>query len=168
MLIVLIIVVIVLFLIWLKRAAAPVQDKKQSRPKMEKRHEDAARYIRNSGDAFAIRQLEQIKHRPEAYNYYCWKYADNNHTLKVALGLLIGYLTWDLLNDSSQEEELRIAMDRLEADMENDVIPTESDHLESLEQQTNEDFALDEEEMESLYDDLDDTAYFEEMMDDED
>jgi len=133
-----IVVIIVLLLVLSKKASTPNQGQNQGYSKTEKQHKDAARYIRNSSDAFAKRQLEQVKNRPEAYSHHFCKHANDNHTLKVALGLLVGYLTWEHLNDSSQEENFHAAMERLDTDLENDVIPTESDYLESLEQQTNE------------------------------
>ena len=173
-----IVILIIIVLIFFRRQAdGPVRysyrvDTIPSRPRTMRRHQDAARYIRESDDAFAKAELEQIKNRPEAYNYYFNKHADHNRTLKIALGLVAGYLTWEMLNDDNREAELQAAMTQLEGDLENDTVPREDNIVEQEEaggyddSDYGEDLSSEDEEMDRLYADLDDTQYFEDMMDD--
>jgi len=133
------------------------------------RHHQACEYILASGDAFAIKELKQIKNRPEAYRYYFHKHADKNRTLKIALGLLTGYLTYELLSDNSREEEQTASLERLDRDLEADTIPFDDEADVIAEDEREDDFTFETEQdddMDKLYADLDDTQYFEEMMDD--
>jgi len=171
------ILVIIVLVFFRRQADGPVRrsyrvDTIASRPRTKKRHQDAARYIRESDDAFAKAELEHIKNRPEAYNYYFNKHADNNRTLKIALGLVAGYLTWEMLNDDTREAELQAAMTKLESDLQNDSVPHEDNIVEREkgggydDSDYGEDLSSEEDEMDRLYADLDDTQYFEGMMDD--
>lgn len=126
-----------------KQDPAPTQRRKPStnQPHGGKRYQQARDYIRNSGDAYAIEELDRIKDHPEAYSNTFVKNAHKNQTLKIALGLLAGYLTWELLHDDNRQEEYADALRNLDQDLEDS-------------------------EMEELYNDLDDTEEFEDMMDD--
>ena len=168
----LIILGLVLLVVLRRQAEAPARNFRErpgSSPtpyNMEKRHQDAVRYIEQSGDSFANKQLNAIRHRPEAFNYYFCKYADENATLKTAFGLLAGYLAWELLTDDNRQDELAAAMARLDSDLENDAVPWEGT-VDEMEQFTEDsDGPEEDKEMDRLYADLDDTQYFEDMMDD--
>ena len=106
------IVLIIIIMVIIKRLPRePIQTQLQPQaksklptatPAMSAKQLAATQYIHKSNDPFAKEQLRQIKDRPEAYNYYFNKYAYQNNTLKIALGLLTGYLTWELLFADSQ------------------------------------------------------------------
>jgi hypothetical protein len=131
------------------------------------KHWSARDYVLTSGEAVAITQLKQIQDRPEEYWSVFHRQADDNRTLKFALGLLAGYLTMELLSDRTREEELAAAIQRLDIDYNNDEIPLEeADDQFSFESSEAADSAADDAEMQKWYDDLDDTQYFEDMMDD--
>lgn len=91
------------------------------------RNRDVATFINNSDDDFAIDQLRQIRNHPEIFHGCFRKYAEENRTLKIALGLLTGYFTLEMVTDPNLKGQFMTAMESLDLALAISSLPVEDE-----------------------------------------